>query len=162
MSSREFDRIAATKAVSTQACQIEAPERAAESAYSPRVTMGADGDPRPQAASLTQASGGPLARAGSTLLQLQRSYGNRYVQRLVRQTYRGANSTPAVDDRVIRTEGKIGLPNRLKVGVEALSGMDLSDVRIHTDSAETARLSALAYTRGNDIYLGPGQARHLP
>lgn len=55
-----------------------------------------------------------------------------------------------------------GMPNQLKAGIESLSGMDLSDVRVHANSDKPAQLSALAYAQGNDIHLGPGQEQHLP
>jgi hypothetical protein len=55
-----------------------------------------------------------------------------------------------------------GLPAQLKSGMEALSGMDLSDVRVHTNSSKPAQLNALAHAQGNHIHLGPGQERHLP
>lgn len=55
-----------------------------------------------------------------------------------------------------------GLPERLQAGVEALSGLAMDDVRVHRDSPEPAKLGALAYTKGSDIHLGPGQERHLP
>jgi Domain of unknown function (DUF4157) len=55
-----------------------------------------------------------------------------------------------------------GLPDKLKAGVESLSGFDMSDVRVHFNSSKPARLQALAYTRGTHIHLAPGQARHLP
>lgn len=55
-----------------------------------------------------------------------------------------------------------GLPNPLKAGLQSLSGMDMSDVRVHRNSAKPAQLNALAYAQGNDIHLGPGQERHLP
>jgi hypothetical protein len=55
-----------------------------------------------------------------------------------------------------------GLPNQLKAGVEALSGMAMDQVRVHYNSAKPAQLNALAYARGNEIHLGPGQERHLP
>ena len=55
-----------------------------------------------------------------------------------------------------------GMPDRLKAGIEWLSGMDLSDVRVHANSARPARLNALAYAHGNDIHLAPGQERNLP
>jgi len=61
-----------------------------------------------------------------------------------------------------RTPERTGLPNRLRAGVEALSGLAMDDVRVHRNSAEPERLGALAYTRGSDIHLGPGQERHLP
>ena len=55
-----------------------------------------------------------------------------------------------------------GLPDRLRAGVEALSGVDLSDVRVHANSTKPAQLSAAAYTQGNDIHLAPGEEKHLP
>lgn len=54
------------------------------------------------------------------------------------------------------------MSDRLKTGIESLSGMDLSDVRVHANSDKPARINALAFTQGNDIHLGPGQERHLP
>jgi hypothetical protein len=57
---------------------------------------------------------------------------------------------------------RTGLPDRLKAGVEALSGLSMDDLRVHRNSNGPARLGALAYAKGSDIYLGPGQERHLP
>ena len=61
-----------------------------------------------------------------------------------------------------RRHNHTGMPDRLKAGVERLSGMDLSDVRVHSNSPKPAQLNALAYARGNQIHLGPGQEKHLP
>jgi len=55
-----------------------------------------------------------------------------------------------------------GLPHRLKSGVETLSGLGMDDVRVHYNSPRPAQLQALAYTRGADIHVGPGQEKHLP
>jgi hypothetical protein len=57
---------------------------------------------------------------------------------------------------------RTGLPDRLKHGVEALSGVSLDAVRVHRDSPKPAQLQALAYAQGTDIHLAPGQERHLP
>ena len=59
-------------------------------------------------------------------------------------------------------ENHTGLPNKLKTGIENLSGISLHDVRVHYNSSKPARVKALAYTQGADIYLGPGQEIHLP
>jgi len=59
-------------------------------------------------------------------------------------------------------ENLTGLPDQLKAGIEALSGVDLSDVRVHTDSAHPAELGAHAYAQGTEIHLAPGQGEHLP
>lgn len=57
---------------------------------------------------------------------------------------------------------KTGLPDRLKAGVEALSGLSMDHVRVHRGSAKPAQLNAHAYAQGSDIHLAPGQDRHLP
>ncbi len=57
---------------------------------------------------------------------------------------------------------RTGMPDSLKAGLESLSGMDMSDVRVHTNSPRPAQLNALAYAQGRDIHLGPGQQQHLP
>lgn len=63
---------------------------------------------------------------------------------------------------VQRNENKTGMPDKLKSGVESLSGMDMSDVRVHHNSAKPMQFNALAYAQGNQIHLGPGQEKHLP
>jgi hypothetical protein len=55
-----------------------------------------------------------------------------------------------------------GLPDQLKSGIESLSGLSMDHVRVHYNSAQPAQLNALAYAQGSDIYLAPGQERHLP
>jgi hypothetical protein len=61
-----------------------------------------------------------------------------------------------------RQENRTGMPDGLKAGIESLSGMDMSGVRVHRNSSAPAQLNALAYAQGNDIHLGPGQEQHLP
>lgn len=55
-----------------------------------------------------------------------------------------------------------GLPDGLRQGIESLSGMDMSGVRVHRNSAKAAALGAHAYAQGTNIHLGPGQEKHLP
>ena len=57
---------------------------------------------------------------------------------------------------------RTGMPDGLKSGIESLSGMSMSDVRVHANSSEPAQLNALAYAQGNDIHMAPGQEQHLP
>ncbi|MBV8659994.1 MAG: DUF4157 domain-containing protein [Burkholderiales bacterium] len=59
-------------------------------------------------------------------------------------------------------ENKTGLPDQLKSGVEALSGMSLDNVKVHYNSDKPSQLQALAYAQGTDIHVGPGQEKHLP
>ncbi|MDB9518857.1 DUF4157 domain-containing protein [Roseofilum reptotaenium CS-1145] len=58
-------------------------------------------------------------------------------------------------------ENKTGLPNRLKAGVETLSGISMDDVKVHYNSPEPAKLQAAAYTEGTDIHVAPKQEKHL-
>ena len=55
-----------------------------------------------------------------------------------------------------------GLPAQLRSGIESLSGLDMSDVRVHRNSDKPAHLQAAAYAQGQYIHLGPGQEQHLP
>ena len=61
-----------------------------------------------------------------------------------------------------RPANRTGLPDGLKSSVESLAGVSLDGVEVHYNSHEPARLQALAYTRGSEIHLAPGQERHLP
>lgn len=54
------------------------------------------------------------------------------------------------------------LPDGLRGGIESLSGLDMSAVRVHYNSRMPAKVNALAYAQGSQIHLGAGQERHLP
>ncbi|BDD04592.1 eCIS core domain-containing protein [Aureibacter tunicatorum] len=55
-----------------------------------------------------------------------------------------------------------GLPDKLKTGVENLSGHSMDDVKVHYNSDKPAQLQAHAYAQGTDIHLASGQEKHLP
>lgn len=55
-----------------------------------------------------------------------------------------------------------GLPDRLKAGIETLSGMSMDHVKVHYNSDKPKQLHAHAYAQGSDIHLGAGQEKHLP
>lgn len=55
-----------------------------------------------------------------------------------------------------------GLPERLKVGIETLSGISMDNVRVHYNSPKPIQIQALAYTQGRQIHIAPGQEKHLP
>jgi hypothetical protein len=54
------------------------------------------------------------------------------------------------------------LPASLRRGLETLSGVDLSGVRVHHNSTSPTDWNALAYTQGRDIHLTSGAEPHLP
>jgi hypothetical protein len=112
------------------------------------------------------------------ILALQRSAGNRAVQRML--NHQSKTSQPSAFASVIqrqteedepvqrkleskrRAANRTGLPDRLKAGVESLSGLSLDDVRVHYNSPRPAQIQARAYTQGIDIHLGPREEEHLP
>ncbi|HEX8622943.1 MAG TPA: DUF4157 domain-containing protein [Allosphingosinicella sp.] len=81
----------------------------------------------------------------------------RHVLRLPRAEDRQATFRASVARR-----NETGLPDRLKAGLESLSGFSMHDVKVHFGSSKPARLGALAYAKGKEIHLAPGQERHLP
>ncbi|MBO9609763.1 MAG: DUF4157 domain-containing protein [Paenibacillaceae bacterium] len=113
------------------------PSRATRSAPSPTGRKAGGGAPESAAA------------------EMQRKLGNRgTMQLMTSQAGAAAPTTSAA--------GGSGMPEELQAGLEHLSGMDLSDVNVHRNSPEPAKLDALAYAQGDDIHLGPGQETHLP
>ncbi len=62
----------------------------------------------------------------------------------------------------IQKKNETGLPDNLKMGIETLSGFSMDNVRVHYNSSKPVTVQALAYTRGTDIHIAPGQERHLP
>ena len=69
--------------------------------------------------------------------------------------------TSGSNQQTIQRLASGGLPDDLRTGLESLSGLDLSDVRVHRNSSRPKQLKALAYTEGSEIFLGPGQDQHL-
>jgi hypothetical protein len=113
------------------------------------------------ASTLNRATDSHPARAPRSVLQLQKRYGNRYVERVLvlareKTDYVGPSSNLA------RKSNQTGLPDGLKSGIESLSGISLDNVRVHHNSPQPAQLNALAYTQGSDIHVAPGQEQHLP
>ena len=60
------------------------------------------------------------------------------------------------------TPNRTGLPDALKAGVKALSGISMDTVRVHYNSSQPAQLQAHAFAQGSDIHLAPGQDGHPP
>jgi hypothetical protein len=61
-----------------------------------------------------------------------------------------------------QAQNQTGMPDRLKSGIESLSGMSMDPVRVHYNSGNPAQLGAHAYAQGHEIHLAPGQEQHLP
>jgi hypothetical protein len=75
----------------------------------------------------------------------------------------GANSnSTAPVQRAAAPANKTGLPDNVKSGVEQLSGVSLSDVKVHYNSPKPAQLQAHAYAQGTNIHVASGQEKHVP
>jgi len=96
---------------------------------------------------------------------LQKTYGNQYVQRLIKlqsKNEKPLQSKKEKTNNLVKAKNETRLPDSLKENVENLSGLSLDDVQVHYNSNEPKKLDALAYTQGNDIYVSFGQEKHLP
>lgn len=106
-----------------------------------------------------EAAFGPALSTEETLALLQESAGP-ILEAKVAQAADLEEEEP-LQAKAAETGPRGGLPEALRSGIEALSGMDLSDVQVHADSPAPAALQAQAFARGNEIHLAPGQHQHL-
>lgn len=58
-------------------------------------------------------------------------------------------------------KNETGIPDSMKEKYETRSGLDLGDVRVHYNSPKPATMQALAYTQGNQVYVGSGNEKFL-
>jgi hypothetical protein len=72
------------------------------------------------------------------------------------------NASSQQQQPIQKKENNTGLPDKLKSGMENLSGMSLDHVKVHYNSAKPAAVQAHAYAQGSDIHLASGQEQHLP
>lgn len=115
--------------------------------------------PSPQSDSLAR----PLKETG-VLQNLQRSHGNRFVQRLLAQRREGnaESATAAGVEQAIRHSIGRGQPleNGVRTRMESAFGADFSSVQVHTNAqADTLNqaLYARAFTTGTDIFFRQGE-----
>lgn len=83
-------------------------------------------------------------------------------QRAITQFLREQKQTSETLNPIQMKPNNTALPENLKLGLEKLSGFDLSHVKVHYNSDKPQTIGALAYAQGNEIHLGPGQEKHLP
>ncbi len=98
------------------------------------------------------------------LLQLQRKYGNRHVQRLVELSRKGEGEVdiaPEVEAGIEQARGSgQSLDLTAQRQMESAFGTDFGSVRVHTDSGANAlnhALNARAFTTGQDIFFRQGE-----
>ena len=97
-------------------------------------------------------------RDTSPLLDLATPHESRFQANLTTVSVQRKKTTRLEKRRPNRT----GLPDNLKSGIEALSGLTIDHIKVHYNSAQPAQLKAFAYTQGHDIYVAPGKQQHLP
>ena len=81
-----------------------------------------------------------------------------------RETAAPAGMPPAYNLLAV-TRGRrnaTGMPDAVKADLEARTGSSLDDVRVTYGSSEPALYGALAFARGPQVHLGPGEEGRLP
>lgn len=94
--------------------------------------------------------------------KLQEFANNSPQAKQVAQLQSMADNSSSQQEPLQKNKNKTGLPDRLKSGIENLSGYSMDDVKVHYNSHRPAQLQALAYTQGTDIHVAPRQEHHLP
>jgi hypothetical protein len=115
------------------------------------------------ASTLNRATASHPARAGRSLLQLQKQYGNRYVDRVLaiaRQSTEHSDVSSDVE-RAIESERGGGQPldSGVRRQMESAFGADFSSVRVHTGPEAhvlNREVNAVAFTTGQDVFFRQG------
>jgi ribosomal protein S18 acetylase RimI-like enzyme len=128
---------------------------AADQAIAPREHADSPGS---LAASLNRAPG------AQALLQLRDALDERPAvqSQLALQRALDRRNRPGREPAAPSNPNATGLPDRLKAGVQHLSGLAMDDVRVHYNSQKPAAVQAHAYAQRSDIHVAPGQEKHLP
>ncbi len=98
------------------------------------------------------------------LLQLQRQYGNHYVQRVIDLSKKADSDTsvaPEIEQSILQARGSgQALDTKVRGQMESSFGSDFSGVRVHTNfRADTLNraLSSRAFTTGHNIFFKHGE-----
>jgi hypothetical protein len=116
----------------------------------------------PQQTSFAPHLSAPITTA-STMLRLQRTHGNRFVQRalnLARKAESEAEAAPEVEEAIRQAPDGRPLESRVRAQMESAFGADFGGVRVHTGADAEAlnqALNARAFTTGQDIFFGKGE-----
>lgn len=118
---------------------------------------------RAHAVTLNRTTMAHPARARQSLLQLQRQYGNGYVQRVVsiaRQGTGPAEVTSETEEAIKQARGGgHSLDSSVRAQMEPAFDADFSNVRVHTGAQAdqlSRALNARAFTTGQDIFFRQG------
>lgn len=104
------------------------------------------------------------ATAGDAVLQMQRAYGNRCVQRMIQQARQGEGERDVPDEVETSIQAARGggqaLDRAVRAQLEPALGADFGGVRIHADRRAdglSQALGARAFTTGQDIFFRQGE-----
>ncbi len=121
--------------------------------------LGDDSCSRAHASTLRRATDSQPDRAPGSVLQLQRQYGNRYVQRVLDVARQGEGETEVEPEIERSIQAKRGsgqaLDGTVRGAMESAFGADFGGVRVHADGEADAlnrSLNARAFTTGQDIF----------
>jgi len=120
-------------------------------------------------------AGGMDMRLAHELTHVVQQNGSRFQQippHVMEQVIQASNSveqggstkieSKSSGEGIVHRKNRTGLPDQLKARIESVSGFSMDDVNVEYNSAKPAQLNALAYTQGQEIYVAPGQEKHLP
>jgi uncharacterized protein DUF4157 len=160
-----------SSSVSKKAAERQAHEHASQESSAsdpaPRIRTTALPDetisPQTHATILNRAKAGGASQTNQVLRQLQRQYGNHYVQRVVdlaRKDEEEREVAPEVEQAIQSKRGSgQDLDKGVRTQMESAFGADFSGVRVHTDGeADTLNrhLNARAFTTGQDVFFREG------
>jgi hypothetical protein len=124
---------------------------------------GDDSCAKAHASTLNRTTDSQLSRSEQSLAQLQRQYGNCYVQRVLSLARKGedeAKVSPDVEQAIQQSRsGGQALDSETRVQMESAFGADFSGVRVHADAGSDAlnrSLNARAFTTGQDVFFRQG------
>ena len=101
--------------------------------------------------------------APPTILQMQRELGNQAVQRYIAQRDAASGDAFAVEDELsAQISSKVGQgasigATAVAKNVSALTGVDVTDTKVHRDSDLPAKVGAKAMAVGDTVFFGKGQ-----
>ncbi len=95
------------------------------------------------------------------LLQLQRQYGNNYVQRVLASSRSTPSGTSDIEQTIEQSRGNgHPLQSPVRTQMESAFGVNFSGVRVHTDLTAdrlSQALNARAFTTGTDVFFRQGE-----
>lgn len=124
-----------------------------------RVTSA--GSARGHGSAVDLATGSQRARTVTSVMHLQRQYGNRYVQRVLARARQGGGEVDGdVESAIERARGGgEGLDHGVRRQMESAFGSDFQGVRVHTGAQAhelNRAVNAVAFTTGQDIFFRDG------